>query len=105
MGRSSHRICSVKKGILKNFANFTGTNMCWSFFLIKLQAPTQVFSCEICEIFKNTCFEEHLQTAASKMGRILFLFFFYFPLFTLERLCYIIARFTIPMLYYTQLFL
>ena len=24
-----------------------------------------VFSCEYCEIFKNTYFEEHLQTAAS----------------------------------------
>ena len=25
----------------------------------------KVFSCEICEIFKNTYFVEHLQTAAS----------------------------------------
>ena len=25
-----------------------------------LQTPTQVFSCEICEIFKNIHFEEHL---------------------------------------------
>ena len=24
-----------------------------------------MFSCEICEIFKNTCFEEYLQTIAS----------------------------------------
>ena len=24
-----------------------------------------MFSCEICELFKNTYFEEHLQTAAS----------------------------------------
>ena len=24
-----------------------------------------MFSCEICEIFKNTCFEEHLPTDAS----------------------------------------
>ena len=29
------------------------------------QAPTQLFSCEICEIFKNTYFVEHLRTAAS----------------------------------------
>ena len=44
--------------------------LCWSLFLIKLQSevaanfikktPTQVFSCEYCEIFKNTYFEEHL---------------------------------------------
>ena len=30
--RSSHRRCSVKKGVLKNFANFTGKHLCWSFF-------------------------------------------------------------------------
>ena len=29
------------------------------------EIPTQVFPCEYCEIFKNTCFEEHLRTAAS----------------------------------------
>ena len=27
-----------KKGILKNFAIFTGKQLCWSLFLIKLQA-------------------------------------------------------------------
>ena len=32
--------------------------------LIK-EARTQVFSCEYCEIFKNTYVEEHLQAAAS----------------------------------------
>ena len=34
--RSSHWRCSVKQGALKNFANFTGSNLCWSLFLIKL---------------------------------------------------------------------
>ena len=29
---------AVKKGILKNFANFTGKHLCWSLYLIKLQA-------------------------------------------------------------------
>ena len=33
--RSSHRRCSVEKGALKNFANFTGVYLCWSVFLIK----------------------------------------------------------------------
>ena len=28
-------------------------------------APTQLFSCEYCEIFQNVYFEEHLRTAAS----------------------------------------
>ena len=35
--RSSHRRCFVKKGVLKNLANFTGKYLCWSLFLIKLQ--------------------------------------------------------------------
>ena len=36
--RSSHRRCSVKKGVLKIFANFTDKHLCWSLFLIKSQA-------------------------------------------------------------------
>ena len=35
--RSSHQRCSVKKGFLKNVANFTGMHLCWSLFLITLQ--------------------------------------------------------------------
>ena len=35
--RSIHWGCSVKKGVLKTFANFTGKHLCWSFFLIELQ--------------------------------------------------------------------
>ena len=30
------------------------------------ETPTQVFSCKICKIFKNTYFEKHLQTTASE---------------------------------------
>ena len=33
--------------------------------LLKKKTPTQVFSCGICETFKNICFVENLQTAAS----------------------------------------
>ena len=29
-GRSNHRNCSVKKGVLENFASFTGIQLCWS---------------------------------------------------------------------------
>ena len=36
--RSSHRRCSVKKGVPKNLANFTGIHICCSPFLIKLQS-------------------------------------------------------------------
>ena len=49
INRSSHKRCSVKKGLLKSFANFIGKHLWWSFFLRKLQ----VFSCEICEILST----------------------------------------------------
>ena len=59
--------CSVKEGVLRNFAKFTGKHLCMTYvrvsFLIKLQA--QVFSSGFCEISKNTDFTEHLQTTAS----------------------------------------
>ena len=64
-----------KKGILKNFANFTGKQLCWSLILIKLQAsgqqlykketPTQLFCYENYETFKNIYFKEHQQITAS----------------------------------------
>ena len=33
------------------------------------ETSTQVFSCEYCEIFKNTNFEDYLRTAASVLPR------------------------------------
>ena len=61
--------------VLKNFANVTGKHLCWGLFFTNVQTlrpatlfkktPTQVFSCEICEILMSTYFEEHLRTAAS----------------------------------------
>ena len=30
--------CSVRKGVFKNFIKFIGKHLCWSLFLIKLQA-------------------------------------------------------------------
>ena len=38
VARNSHQRCSVKKSVLKNLANFTEKHLCWSLFLIKLQA-------------------------------------------------------------------
>ena len=35
--RRSHVRCSIKKAVLKNFAIFTGKQLCWSLFFIKLQ--------------------------------------------------------------------
>ena len=58
-----------KKAVLRNFAIFTGKHLCWSLFLIKLQAfrpdskrdsNTGVFL----GILRN--FEEHLQTIANR---------------------------------------
>ena len=64
-----------KKGVLRNFAKFARKHLARVSFLIKLQASglrlhekrnlAQVFSCEFCEISKNTLFTEHLWVAAS----------------------------------------
>ena len=66
---------SIKKMFFKNFAKFTGKQIYRiSFFdkvaiagcnFIKKETPIQMFSCEFCEIFKNTFLPEHLQTTAS----------------------------------------
>ena len=65
----------MKKGVLKNFAKFTGKHLCQSLFFnkadseacnfIKKETLTQVFSCEFCVSSKNTFFTEHLWTTAS----------------------------------------
>ena len=66
---------SIKKVVLKNLAIFTGITYV-GVSLIKLQgfgpatllkeAPTQMFSCEYCEIFKNIFFKEHLRETTSE---------------------------------------
>ena len=38
MAEAVVRRCFFKIDVLKNFANFTGKNLCWFLFLIKLQA-------------------------------------------------------------------
>ena len=66
---SSHQTCSVKNGVLKNFANFTRKHLCWSLFLIlKRDSNTSVFLWNLRK-FKNTYFEEHLRTTASEYSR------------------------------------
>ena len=63
--RSSHRRCFVRKGVLRNFAKFTGKNLHQSLYFIKKETLVQAFSCEFCKISKNTFSPEHLQTTAS----------------------------------------
>ena len=64
-----------KKCALKNFAIFTGKYLCQSIFLpqvcnfINKEILAQVFSCELCEISRNTFFTGHLQTTASAKRR------------------------------------
>ena len=60
-----------KKAVLKNFAIFTGKIAALEFLFNKVGG--QLFSCEYCEIFKNTYSEENLRTAASEVsGEIAF---------------------------------
>ena len=76
-----------KKGVLKNFAKFTGKHLCQSLFFNKVaglrnfakftgkhlcqrlfarnETLAQVLSCEFCEVFKNNSFTKHLRTDAS----------------------------------------
>ena len=73
--RSSHRNCSVRKDVLRNFAKFTEKHLCQSLFYNKVaglrpafllkKTPTQVFSCEFFKISKNTIFTEHFWTTVS----------------------------------------
>ena len=66
----------MRKGVLKNLAKFTGKQLCCSLLFnkaaglrpanpIKKETPRQVFSCEFCEILKNTFFTEHLRVSVS----------------------------------------
>ena len=57
---SSHQICSVTKGV--------DQQLCLE------ETTTQVFSCEICEIFRNTYFRKHLRTAASANTPLFYIF-------------------------------
>ena len=71
--RSSHRGCSVRKGVLKIFSKFTGKHLCQSLLFnkasacnfIKKETLAQVFSCEFSKISKDTFFIEHLWATAS----------------------------------------
>ena len=68
--RSSYPEVFCKKSVLRNFAKFTGKQLCKSLFFnkivglrhnfIKKETLAQVFSYEFCEISKNTVFTEHL---------------------------------------------
>ena len=73
---SSHRGVFCEKDVLKNLPDFTGKHLCWNLFLVKLNPFSGLLIYQnkkrlqhrfFCEIFKNTYFEEHLRTTASKL--------------------------------------
>ena len=70
-----------KKGVLRNLAKFTGKHLCQSLFFnkvvglrltynfIKKETLAQVFSCEFCEISKNTFSHRTPPVAASEYSQ------------------------------------
>ena len=65
--KSSRPEMFCQKGILRNFANFTGKHLCQGFFVIKKATLPQVFSCKFCKIFKNSFFRRTRPVAASEL--------------------------------------
>ena len=70
------RRCSVRKGVPRNFANFTRKQLCQSLFfnkvadlrpatLLKKRPWHRCFFSEFCEISNNTFFTEYLLATAS----------------------------------------
>ena len=67
---NSHQRCSIKKGVLRNFAKYTRKHVRQSLFnLSKKETMVQVLSCEFWEIFNNSFFTEHLRATASGFGK------------------------------------
>ena len=90
---SSRSQVFFKIAVLKNFSSFTGKHLCRSFHLITLQTwslqfyrketPTQVFSCKICENFKNTFFYRTPPVVASAYTSLFTLFIYTYVLLIL----------------------
>ena len=73
--RSSHRRCSVRKGLLRNFAIFTGKHLCQSLFFNKVAGPRSAALLEKrlwCRCFP-LCFAKFLRTPFLQItsGRLL----------------------------------
>ena len=73
--KQSSEVC-YKKVVFRNFTKFTRKHLCQSLFFNKVASLrpatlfkkrlAQVFSCDFCEIFKDTIFTEHLWKTASE---------------------------------------
>ena len=75
------RRCSIIKGVLRNFAKFTGKHLYRRLFfnkvaglraasLLKKETLAQVFFCEFCEISKSTFYYKHLRMTVSDMRSV-----------------------------------
>ena len=86
-----------KNGVLRNFAKFTRKHLCQRHVLIKLQVEVcnfikketlaQVFSCEFCQISKNTFFRRLPPMSASELLKKC-----YFKLFQILQIEYVIYK-------------
>ena len=63
--RSSHRWCSVKKSVLRNFTKFTGKHLCQSLFFNKVAGPAT--------LLKNSLWHKCFRVNFVKFLRTLFL--------------------------------
>ena len=54
MYRSSQRRCSVRKGVLRNFAKFAGKHLYQSLFLLKLQTCNFIKKEALAQVFSKT---------------------------------------------------
>ena len=63
--RSSHRRCSIKKGILNNFTKFTGKHLCQGLFLHKIAGlrPAALLKKRLWNRFFPTNFVKFLRTS------------------------------------------
>ena len=64
--RSNHRMCSIKKRVLKNFAKFTGKHLCQSLFLNKVSALRPA---TLRNFYKHLFYRGSRTVATSKMER------------------------------------
>ena len=70
LNRSSRLEVFCEKGVLRNFAKFTGKHLCQSLFFNKVAGLWhRCFPVNFAKIFKSTFFTEHLGTAASKNNK------------------------------------
>ena len=68
----------MKRGVFRNFAKFIGKHLCQGLFFNKRELKKRLcalFSCEFCEISKNTFLTEHLWTTASDIIQLSFAIF------------------------------